>query len=129
MTESTTLNEYLVLSRGKWDADQPAERIQQAIDDFYEWHGKLVQAGRMKPGERLAREGKLVSKDRIVDGPYTEAKEVIGGYWFVTARSLDEAAELMAQNPCIACGLVFEVRPLELQRASAYAVTNETPGA
>ena len=128
MTEPTALNEYLVLSRGKWDADKPAERIQQAIDDFYAWHDKLVQQGRMKPGQRLAKEGKLVSRDRIVDGPFTEAKEIIGGYWFICAHSLEEAAELMAQNPCIACGLEFEVRPLELQRASAYAVTNETPG-
>ena len=128
MTEPTALNEYLVLSRGKWDADKPAERIQQAIDDFYAWHDKLVQQGRMKPGQRLAKEGKLVSRERIVDGPFTEAKEIIGGYWFICAHSLEEAAALMAQNPCIACGLEFEVRPLELQRASAYAVTNETPG-
>jgi hypothetical protein len=123
-----TLHEYLVLSRGQWDANLPPERIQAAIDDFYRWYDGLVAAGTMGPGHRLARDGKLVSRERVIDGPFTEAKEVVGGYWFIRARSLDEAAALAARNPCMACGLSYEVRPLELVRASAFARTSETPG-
>ena len=63
------------------------------------------------------------------DGPFAEAKELIGGYWIVAAKSLEEAAELMSHNPTMACGLAFEVRPIETQRASAYVVSNETPSA
>jgi hypothetical protein len=62
-----------------------------------------------------------------MDGPFAEAKEVIGGYWFFLAGSLDEAAALAAENPCLACGLAFEIRPIESERASAFKVTNETP--
>jgi len=51
------------------------------------------------------------------------------GYWIVVAPSLDAAAELMSHNPTMACGLAFEVRPIETQRASAYVVSNETPSA
>lgn len=127
-TPPEPLFDHLVLSRGQWDPDLPKERIQAAIDAFYDWYGRLVDEGRIKPGQRLAREGRRVSRSRITDGPFTEAKEVIGGYWFIVARTLDEAAALAAQNPCIACGLSFEVRPIELQRASAYALANETPG-
>lgn len=123
------LHEYLVLSRGQWDETLPPERIQEAIDRFYPWYERCVAEGRMKPGQRLAVEGKRVWRERIVDGPFAEAKEVIGGYWFVLARSLDEAAALLSENPCVACGLEFEVRPVETQRASAYARTNETPAA
>ena len=54
-------------------------------------HDQLVVEGKMKAGRRLAREGKTVSKDKITDGPFAEAKEVIGGYWFVLAGSLDLA--------------------------------------
>jgi hypothetical protein len=63
----------------------------------------------------------------VLDGPFAEAKEVIGGYWFFVAASLAEAAALAAQNPCLACGLSYEVRPIDPTRASAFALSNETP--
>jgi hypothetical protein len=121
------LSTYLVLSRGQWDADKSPQEIQHAIDAFYAWHDELVAAGRMRAGQRLAREGRRVSRAGVVDGPFAEAREVIGGYWFFLAASLDEAAALAARNPCIACGLSFEVRPIEVERASAYRLANETP--
>jgi hypothetical protein len=127
MNQPTSTSDYLVISRGQWDADLAPEQIQTAIDAFYAWRDRLVAEGRMKPGQRLAREGRLVTRQAVLDGPFAEAKEVIGGYWFFVAASLDEAAALAAQNPCLACGLSYEVRPLEPQRASAYALSSETP--
>ena len=120
-------SEYLVISRGRWDRDKSPQEIQQAIDAFYVWHDRLVQEGKMKSGQRLATQGKIVSRNGVTDGPFAETKEVIGGYWFFVAESLAEAAELAAQNPCLACGLTYEVRPIESERASAFKVTNETP--
>jgi hypothetical protein len=120
--------EYLVISRGQWDDDKSPEQIQQAIDDFYIWKDRLVGEGRMKAGQRLARPIRLVSRQGVTDGPFAEAKEIIGGYWFFLAGSLDEAAALAAQNPCLTCGLSYEVRPIESERASAYKLSNETPG-
>ena len=56
----------------------------------------------MKTGQRLVNEGKTVSRKKVVtDGPFGEAKEVIGGYWFIVAGSLDEAARIAAGNPCL----------------------------
>lgn len=127
MTEPGKLSEYLVLSRGKWDETLSPERIQQAIDEFYEWHAKLVADGRAKPGQRLAEPAAIVTKLGITDGPFTETKEVVGGYWFFIAESLADAAALASQNPCVACGLIMEVRPVEPQRASAFSQANETP--
>lgn len=127
MSDDTTLCDYLVLSRGHWDEHKSPEQIQAAIDQFYAWHDRLVAEGRMRAGRRLAREGKRVARSGVTDGPFAEAKEVIGGYWFFVAASLEEAAALAAQNPCIACGLSFEVRPVEVERASAYRLANETP--
>lgn len=128
MNKKASLSEYLVISRGQWDEDVSREEIQNAIDKFYVWHDRLVDEGKMKPGQRLAREGKLVSKHRVTDGPFAEAKEVVGGYWFILASSLEEAAELAAGNPCLACGLAFEIRPIDSERASAFVVTSETLG-
>jgi hypothetical protein len=120
--------QYLVISRGQWNPDLSREHIQGAIDRFYVWHARLVEEGRMQPGQRLARESKLVTKQRVIDGPFSEAKEVVGGYWFVEAGSLEEAAALLSGSPCLACGLHYEVRPIEAEKCSAYRVTNETPG-
>jgi hypothetical protein len=127
MSESQLLSEYLVISRGKWDEDKSPEEIQRAIDAFYVWHEQLVREGKAKSGQRLAKESALVSKLGIIDGPFAETKEVIGGYWHFLAASLAEAAALAAKNPCIACGLSFEVRPVEMERCSAYDQTSETP--
>jgi hypothetical protein len=127
MSGKRSASEYLVISRGQWAKGIPPEKIQKAIDEFYVWHDRLVAEGKMRAGQRLAKEGKLVSQRKITDGPFTEAKEVIGGYWFILASSLDEAAEIAAGNPCLACGLVNEIRPIDPERASALAVTSETP--
>jgi len=122
--------EYLVISRGQWDASLSRETIQSAIDDFYVWHDRMVVAGKMKRGQRLGSAGKTVFKKRLVtDGPFGETKELIGGYWLILADSLDEAARIAAGNPCLACGLFYEIRPIEVERASAFAVSSETPRA
>ena len=101
MPEQSDLREYLVLSRGHWDATASKEEVQAAIDAFYAWYEQSLAAGLMKPGHRLAKEGKVVSKRSVTDGPFAETKEVVGGYWFIIARSLEEAVALAAQNPAL----------------------------
>jgi len=59
------MNEYLVISRGQWDKDASREEIQNAIDQFYIWLGRLVEEGKMKTGQRLASEGKTVSRKKV----------------------------------------------------------------
>jgi hypothetical protein len=125
---SSSPSEFLVISRGQWDKDVSPEEIQVAIDEFYVWLSRLVAEGKLKSGQRLGTEGKTVARNRVVtDGPFGEAKEAIGGYWFILAQSLEEAAEIAAQNPCLKCGLFYEIRPIDPERASAFNVTNETP--
>jgi len=128
MNEPSPLSQYLVLSRGQWDAHASRDDIETAIQKFYDWYARNLEAGRMKAGSRLSIERAVVSKTGIVtDGPFGESKEVVGGYWFIVARNLPEAAELAAQNPCAQYGLTFEVRPLESARASVHNITNENP--
>ena len=126
MTEPAR-TDFLVLSRGKWDPTRTADEIQQAIDAFYVWYERLVSEGRAKRGQRLGTSGKVVSRDRVTDGPFSETKEVVGGYWFIVAESLEEAATLASAHPCLPYGLSLEIRPVDVERASASRVTNETP--
>lgn len=112
MNERVSQSEYLVISRGQWDRELSPQEIQKAIDQFYVWLERLVDEGKMKTGQRLGNEGKTVSRKNVVtDGPYGEAKEVIGGYWFIIAAGLDEAAEIAAGNPCLSCGLFSRFAP------------------
>ncbi len=130
MNTTEPTHEYLALSRGRWDETADKAAIEAAITRFYDWYDHNVQTGQFKPGSRLGTEGAVVSKSGLAtDGPFGEAKEVIGGYWIIVARSLREAAAIAAQNPCIQHGIYFELRPLDPARASVYNVTNETPKA
>lgn len=129
MKEKCSKSEYLVLSRGQWDKGASKQEIELAIGRFYEWYERNLKTGQFKPGSRLGIAAAMVSKSGILtDGPFGEAKEIVGGYWIIVAASLREAAEVAAQNPCIQHGLRFEIRPLEVERASAYGLTNETSG-
>lgn len=129
MSNAAAPSEFLVISRGQWDQGASREEIQRAIDDFYVWLERLVAEGKMKVGQRLSHEGRTVSRLDVMDGPFGEAKEVIGGYWTVIARNLDEAAAILRGNPTLRCGLFFEIRPIEPKQASAFDVTTETPRA
>ena len=54
---------------------------------------------------------------------------MVGGFWFIVASSLEEAAALAEENPCLSYGLTLEVRPLDPERATAAAIATETPPA
>jgi hypothetical protein len=128
MSTQATPSEYLVISRGQWDTTATPMEIQSAIDEFYLWLERMVQEGKMKTGQRLGPEGKTVARNNVVtDGPFGETKEVIGGYWFILARGLEEAAAIAEGNPCLRCGLFYEIRPIDPELATAFTVTTETP--
>jgi hypothetical protein len=110
-----------------------AEMTPEAVAQMMKYNEELQKAGvllaldGLHPPATGARVSFAGGKPKVTDGPFAEAKEVIGGYWIIVARSLREAAGVAAQNPCVPYGLQFEIRPLESARASAFRVTNETP--
>jgi hypothetical protein len=120
MSVQPSPSEYLVIARGQWDKGLSRERIESVIDEFYAWLDRMVDEGKMKPGQRLAHEGKTVERENLItDGPFGESKEVVAGFWFILANSLDEAARIAQGNPWLGCGLFMEIRPIDSQRATA----------
>ena len=119
MSERTPPAEYLVIARGQWDKNLKRDAIQKVIDQFYTWYDRLIDERKIKRGQRLTYEGKTVARQNVItDGPFGESKEVIGGYWFILANSLDEAAEIAKGNPCLDCGLFLEIRPIDRERGT-----------
>ena len=127
MTAPAPARPFLVISRGQWDESASQDEVQAAIDGFYAWYQHHLETGRMQAGSRLMPQGRVVGRRGITDGPFAETKELVGGYWFIVAGSLDEAAALAAENPCLAHGLTLEVRELDAAPARATDITNETP--
>ncbi len=65
--------------------------------------GKLLALDGLRPpgdGASVVFEG---SEARVVDGPFAEAKEVVGGYWIIQVRSTEEALELAKRCPGVDC--------------------------
>ena len=52
-------------------------------------------------------------KKTVVDGPFAEAKDLVGGYLLVTADNLDDAAELARGCPILEVDGAVEIRPLK----------------
>jgi hypothetical protein len=87
--------------------------------------GVLLSLDGLQPPAKGARVSFSGGKPRIIDGPFTEAKELIGGYWMIQVRSKAEAVEWASRCPA-ADGDVIEVRqvfemsdfPPEVQKAA-----------
>ena len=69
--------------------------------------GAHLQPGDMATTVRHGGSGNL-----ITDGPYADAKEVLGGYYVFDASNLDEVLEVAQRIPAIRLGGAVEVRPL-----------------
>ncbi len=122
------MNDYLLLSRGQWDADASPQDVQAAVDAFYVWYEQGLAQGRLKPGSRLELGCRVVAKGGLItDGPFAETKEWVGGFWFIVAETLEQAAAIAAENPCLQFGLTTEIRPLDASRSHVTVHTNETP--
>ncbi len=124
---------FMVIVKATEDSEKGALPSQAMLEAMGAYNEELVKAGVMLAGDGLrpSSEGAKVRFDggrrTVIDGPFTEAKEVVGGYWFIVAASLEEAARIASGNPCIACGLSFEIRPIDPEKASAFVDSNETP--
>jgi hypothetical protein len=79
------------------------------------WAESLRQSGHHKAGEPLEEEGRILSGKNgsiVTDGPFAESKETIGGYFMITASSLDEATEIARGCPIFDNDGTVEVRPI-----------------
>ncbi len=90
------------------------EEMQQNIQRWQAWMSEGLQKGwLLDAGDGLHKEGRVVNAKKIVsDGPFIEAKEVVGGFSIVQADTLDAAAELAKGCPGLLRGASVEVRPL-----------------
>lgn len=90
------------------------KQMEEHNKKWYDWIGKLSKDGIHLAGEPLDMGGKVVAKKSgklaVTDGPFPEAKEIVGGYSIINAKNIEEAAELAKGCPAYELGGHVEVR-------------------
>ena len=108
-----TKNQYLLLFRGRdWDEGLSTEELQEVMDRVMAWFDGVQQTGKVKAGQPLARQGRIVSGKGVADGPFAESKEAIGGYLLLEADDLEEAVAVARTCPTLDYEISVEVRPV-----------------
>ncbi|MGI8891584.1 MAG: YciI family protein [Chthoniobacterales bacterium] len=92
-----------------------ADERQLLMTRWNAWYDDLAGEGKAIGGTPLELETRIVAGprgERVVDGPFAEAKEAIGGYVMLMVENLDEATAIAQNHPGLEHGLVIEVRRL-----------------
>ncbi|MBD0278116.1 MAG: hypothetical protein ICV51_03405 [Flavisolibacter sp.] len=106
------MEKFMLIFQGGGNPNQSPEAMQAHMGKWMAWIDQLNKDGKFISGEPLTPGGKLVSgpNKAITDGPYTEGKEVVGGYFLVNANNYDEAVEIAKGCPDYEYGGSVQVR-------------------
>lgn len=91
------------------------EQRQKLVTSWNAWFEGLVAEGKAVEGQPLEEETRLVSGpggNRVVDGPFPEAKEAVAGYVKLMVGGMEEATEIAQRHPGLVYGMQIEVRPM-----------------
>jgi hypothetical protein len=109
-------NGYMLLYRSdEWYNKLSQQELQKLINQNTAWIEGLTAQGKAKPGHALERTGAIVSSKSgrlLIDGPFPESKEAIGGYLMLDVETIEEAIAIAQSSPGLAYGGSIEVRPV-----------------
>ena len=114
--------QYVFLLQGdsqkSWSAGLSPEEIQNVITMYKHWTQKMRENGHILAGHKLKDfEGRVVKgadpKLVVMDGPYVESKEIVGGLYVIQAKDYDEAVEIAKTCPHLKFGTI-EIRQIDL---------------
>jgi hypothetical protein len=96
---------FMILVKANEDSEAGVLPSKEELAEMGEFNEELLKAGVMLAGEGLqpSSKGARISysgeKRTVTDGPFTEAKELIAGYWLIQVRSKDEAVQWASRIP------------------------------
>jgi len=90
------------------------EELQSRMGKWFAWGQKMEEQGILKGGEALIPSIKrVIGKDRTVsDGPFPDIKEIVGGYYTVSAESADAVVEIAQDYPDYDLNGTVEIREI-----------------
>ena len=107
----------MVLVKASKESEAGQMPSEQMLRDMGNFNEELVKAGIMLAGDGLHPTSKAKrirfsgDKRTVIDGPFTETKELVAGYWLWQVKSMDEAVEWLKRAP-FDSGEEVEIRPV-----------------
>ncbi|MCI0693434.1 YciI family protein [candidate division KSB1 bacterium] len=108
--------QFMLLLRGggEFPVHSP-EEMQKVLEKYLGWADKLRKEGKYRGGDELKDGGRVLSIKNgkaVIDGPYVETKEIVGGYFLIEAKNLDDATEIAKECPHLGYGGSVEIREI-----------------
>jgi hypothetical protein len=125
----------MVMTKGAGADEGQAQPSQEMFEKMQAYNEQLVKAGillggeGLKPSDAGAQVVFTAGETSVVDGPFTESKEIIAGYWIWEVRSLAEAVEWARRcpfDPRYGATQTLEIRPLFDMADFAEVVDSQT---
>jgi hypothetical protein len=106
------MEKFMLIFQGAMDPNRSPESMQANMGKWMAWIDKLNAEGRYVAGEPLMPGGKKItgSAKNVTDGPYTEGKEVVGGFFLINAKDMNEAVQICEDYPDYGGGGTIQVR-------------------
>ena len=111
---------FMVIVKASKDSEAGILPSAELLRDMGKFNEELAKSGRLLAAEGLQPSSKGArirydgdKKRTVIDGPFSETKELIAGFWLIEAKNLDEVVELMKRvpNPHDEAGEI-EIRPV-----------------
>lgn len=108
------MNEFLLVIHRDLkskDASPSPEQMQAAIKPFQDWIGGIAAQNKLvgQP-KRWDGDGRVIKQNTVINGPYAEIKESIGGLFMIRAEDYEDAVEIAKGCPVLQWGATVEVR-------------------
>ena len=106
------MEKFMLIFQGGMSPNTSPEQMQAQMGKWMAWIDKLNKDGKYIAGEPLLPGGKLITgkKKTVTDGPFTEGKEVVGGFFLIHAKDIDEAVKICDDYPGYEYGGSIQVR-------------------
>ena len=111
------MNQFMIVMRGshkEWNTHSP-EEIQRIMERYHAYIENLKKENRFKGGSALKDGSHHFRTDRgkvVVDGPFTETKEALNGYFVFEAKDEAEAVDIAKRCPALTHGETVELLQL-----------------
>jgi hypothetical protein len=108
---------FMVFVPGNADSEAGVLPPKELVEKMTKFNTELVKAGVMLAGDGLHPTSKAVKikydggKRTVIDGPFSESKELVAGYWILQAKSIEEIVEWMKRAPFDG-GVEIQIRPI-----------------
>src|SRR5260370_33933081 len=95
----------IVMVKANKDSEAGVMPSQKLLGEMGKFNQELIKAGMLLGGDGLhpsskGKRGRFSGQQRtVIDGPFSDTKELVGGYWLWQVKSIDEADELVTARP------------------------------